>query len=136
MVPTPGSDTTGDSFQVSPHAFQPRAKVHQLSELNLQHRFMCLSVRGEDIQNHFAAVDNRLFHSLLEGSALRWREVVIEDHHLRFGRFDQLLQFFQFAGPQTMSRMRIFAELNDFADDIYARRFDQPLQFIKSGLFA
>ena len=89
----------------------------------------------EDVENQFAAINNDSLSFLLEMSSLRRRQIVVEDDQFGTRRIDQILQFLDLSLPQARSRMRSTAHLNQFTDDLDARRLDQPLQFIKSLFF-
>ena len=52
------ADPALDAFEVGPHAGQSRLHVEQLGQLDLQLRFKGTGMRGEDIEDDLAAVDD------------------------------------------------------------------------------
>jgi hypothetical protein len=58
---------------------------------------------------------------------LRRRQVVVKDHDVGVGRFDQTMQFLDLATPKVETPIRLLAALDKLAHDPRAGRFRQTL---------
>ena len=129
------ANSTLDPLEVSPQPFQTRTKIEQLGQLDLQLRFVGLGPRGEDIQDHLAAVDDDRLQGLFQVAALGRCQVVVENDQLGLMSLDQVDQFFDLATAQAGGRMRPGTDLDQLVDHLHAGRCCQAADLLQR-LFA
>ena len=76
---TAGADAPFDALEVAPPPPQPIAEILKLGQLDLQTGLVGPGPAGEDVEDHFAAVDDDPAGLFFEVSALGGGEIVVED---------------------------------------------------------
>ena len=87
---TAHADAHLQTRQVSPHPFQSRQRVFQLSQFDGQSRFVGLRVRRKDVENQLGAIEDLDVERFFQIAGLGGREIVVEDHDVGRVEFDQL----------------------------------------------
>ena len=130
------ADTPFDAFEVCPHPLESSSRVLELSQLDLKSRFSRAGVRGKNVENQFASVDNDPLGFLFEMSTLTRRQIVVENDQFGTCRIDQVFQFNNLSFAETRSRMGTATHLDQLADDFDASGFHETFQFIKRLFFS
>jgi hypothetical protein len=116
--------------QVRPHLLQPRERVFELRELDLQPRLDRLRPGGEDVENQFATVEHLDPERLLQVARLGRREVVVEDHHVGVGRLDEFGEFPELARADVRGELNVLPLLGEFRDDGGAGGLGEPADLV------
>ena len=86
------------AVEVSPHPRQPRQCVLHPGQFDLEPCFPGLGALGENIENHFLAVDHTKVGESFPFALLGWGEAVIDHDHIAFVGAGQLDHFHRLAG--------------------------------------
>ncbi len=106
----------------------------ELGQLDLQPGFVSPGAGGEDVENHFAAIDDDPAGLFFEVSLLRGGEVVVENDQVGPADVDHLLELLQLALSQTSGGDHLSPNLGHAAHDLDAGRLHQPSQLVESML--
>ena len=79
----PRADAAGLARKVRPHAGQPREKILQLGQLDLQAPLAAAGAAGEDVEDELRAVENLARGDAFEVPPLRRGKLVVEDDGTR-----------------------------------------------------
>ena len=83
------ADAAGIARQVGPHFPQPRQRVFQLGQLDLQAGLHRARPRGKDVEDQLAAVEHFDLGGLFKIANLGWRQVVIKNDYIGLCGFDE-----------------------------------------------
>ena len=86
--------------------------------------------RGEDVEDHLAAVEHLHADRLFQVPHLGRGQVVVEDDHVGVGRLDQLGELVDLAGADVGGEVDVVALLGELADDLGAGGFGQAADFV------
>ncbi len=127
----PGSHTTFDPLQVAPHALQPRSKIEQLSQFDLQLRFVGPGPTGKDVEDDFTAINNNRIQFAFQVPSLARAQRVIEHDKLGSQPVDHRLQLFELPAAHYRGGVGCAAFLSECADDFNAGRLHKSPEFLK-----
>src|SRR5439155_22629270 len=83
LTGSPRADPARLPFEMLPHAGEPRQRILELRELDLEPRLARARAPREDVEDELGAVHDLDAERLLEIADLRGRQVVVEDRHVR-----------------------------------------------------
>ena len=106
----------------SPHT---REVVLELRELDLELALGAAGVRGEDVEDHGRAIDDRKTERLLEVALLACSELVVAGDEVRVARLGRGLCLPHLARTEVGVRVRMSAALHELADDRHPCRSQQ-----------
>ena len=118
----------GNPLKVRPHVPQPRIRVLQLSQLDLQPAGAGAGVRGENIQNQLAAVQHLPRGDLLQVAYLGRRKIVIENDRVGAVLLGAGGNFARLARTDIHARMNPPAANEHLIDDVGPGRPRQAAQ--------
>ena len=119
--------------QVSPHPLQPRHRVLELGELDLEMSLVGLGVSGEDVENHLGPIDDLDLEDPLQVSRLGRSQVVIEDDDVGFVSLDQFLELFDLARTDVGGDVDLLAFLQHGGHHMKAGRLGQPANLVQGS---
>ncbi len=122
LARAPRADAAAEPLEVAPQAAHAREVVFELRELDLQLALRATRVRGEDVEDHRRAVDDRQAERLLHVALLARRQLVVAGDQVRAARARELLALLQLAGAEVGVRVGLLAALDQLAHDRHARR--------------
>ncbi len=117
LAGAPRADAAAEALEVGPQPAHAREVVFELGELDLELALGAVRMRGEDVEDHGRAVDDRHADGLLEVALLARRQLVVAGDQVRVGGLRGGLRLGDLAGPEVSVRVRRFAALDHLADD-------------------
>ena len=111
-----------------PEAAHAREVVLELGELDLELALGAAGVRGEDVEDHRRAVDDRQAELLLEVALLARGELVVAGDQVRVALLGVRGELDELARPEIGVRVRALAMLDELADDGDAGRAQELAQ--------
>ena len=105
---------------MAPQPAHAREVVLQLGELDLQLALGAARVRGEDVEDHRRAVDDRQAERLLEVALLARRQLVVAGDQVRVGCLRGGLRLGHLARAEVGVRVRLLAALHHLPHDRHA----------------
>ena len=122
------ADTAFLPLEVGPAADQPRGKVLELRQLDLQLAFRALGPLRENVEDQAGAIDDATIEFALEIALLRTGQRVVEDDEIRAGGRTQRRHFGHFATPGKKRRIGLLAAGSNDTRDIRPRARRQRLE--------
>ena len=118
LARAPRADAAAEALEVAPQAAHAREVVFELRELDLELALGAAGVRGEDVEDHGRAVDDRQADRLLE-VALLARASARRRRRSGWRRTACAAAFASatLPGPEVGVRVRLLAALDHLADD-------------------
>ena len=122
LARAPGADAAdaapgAEALEVRPQPAHAGHVVLELRELDLELALGRVGVRGEDVEDHGRAVDDRQVERLLEVALLARGQLVVAGDDVRVGALRELLQLLDLALAEVVVRVRVLAVLDELADD-------------------
>jgi hypothetical protein len=99
---------------------QPRVRILELGQLDLEPAFSRACVRGEDVQDQLAAVEDLAVRDDLEVPNLRGGQVVVEDDHVHFILVGAVADLLGLAGADVEAGVRLGALGDHLVHDVGA----------------
>jgi hypothetical protein len=99
---------------------ETRQEILQLRELDLKPALCSARAPGKNIKNQLRPVDHLSIEGPFEIALLGWREIVIDDHHIRVGGFRQVFNFAYLPLAEESGGIAVRTNLKQLADDLRA----------------
>ncbi len=115
-----GADAAAELRHGFAPAREPRQHVFELCQLHLQLAFAGARMARKNVEDQLRAVQHAAWQSGLKVAQLRRREVVIEQHQVRFGRSGDSGNLFHFPGSDKRRRIGPWTPLEQFSRDFGA----------------
>ncbi len=128
LAGAPRADPAAEPLEVAPQPAHAREVVLELGELDLELALGAARVRGEDVEDHGRAIDDRQAERLLEVALLARGQLVVAGDQVRVAGLRGGLRLGDLAGPEVGVRVRLLAALDHLADDRHAGGAQQLAQ--------
>ena len=128
------ADAAGLALEVLPHAGEPRQRVLELRELDLQPRFAGARTAREDVEDQLGAIHDLDAERLLEIAHLGRREVVVEDRDVRVHAARDVAQLVHLAASDVVRRVYAATPLPQRRGGTRARGVGEARQLLHRAL--
>src|SRR5712691_3010421 len=131
---SPRADAAAEPRQRGGRPDEPREKILQLRELDLQLAFARARAAREDVENQLCAIDDLAADLLLDLALLRGRQLVVEDHDVDAGFRGGCRERLDLAGAEERRRIGFRTLLEYAQHDLGPRRLCEAGQLVERAL--
>jgi hypothetical protein len=131
LARTAGSDTTAEPGKLRSGPSEPRQKIIQLGQLDLQLSLAAARVPREDVQDELGAINNATVRPALQIALLHGRELAVKDNQGRLACGGFGADLLQLASSNDARGINSVAHLKNAAGDNCSRAARQFSEFLK-----